>query len=315
MPNPSADTDLEDQIDDALAGDDATGDADGDGDGSEAGDDSDEEGGTGTEGTSSDDGEGEGSDTDDGQLVISLGDDAEEEDAPGADGRPAPAWLKNLRKENRDKDRRIRDLERQVQTQAPSVPTVGPKPTMESCGFDADKFEADLTAWTERKAKADSAVAAAESQRKQQEQTWTRRLATVDAEEGRLKLADREESREAFEAQLSPLQQALVLDGPDDPKTAAMLRYAIGRNPSVAARLRAIENPVKFTFAIAELVGKMKAVKKGVPPKPESRPRGGAAGHAAVDGALAKLEADAARTGDRTKVAAYHRNKMKAAAA
>jgi hypothetical protein len=314
MPNPSTDTDLEDQIDDALAGEDATGDADGDGNGSEAGGDTDEEGGTGTEGTSSDGVDGEGSDTDEGQLVISLGDDAEEEDAPGADGRPAPAWLKNLRKENRDKDRRIRDLERQVQTQAPSAPTVGPKPTMESCGFDADKFEADLGAWTERKAKADAAAAETQRRQKAQEQTWTRRLASVDAEEARLKLADREESREAFEAQFSTLQQALVLDGPDDPKTAAMLRYAIGRNPSVAARLRAIENPVKFTFAIAELVGKMKAVKKSVPPKPESRPHGGAAGHSAVDGVLAKLEKEADRTGDRSKVAAYYRNKAKAAA-
>jgi hypothetical protein len=315
MPNPAHDPDLDETLDDDLTVDGGEEGEDGAGDGSEAGGDADEEGGGGTEGTSeADDGaDSEGGATDDGQLVVSFGDDVADDDV-GDDGKAAPSWIKDLRKQNRDKDRRIRDLERQVQSTAPAAPTVGPKPTMESCGFDADKFEADLTAWTERKAKADAAAADIQRQQEQQTQQWTRRLATVDAEEARLRIVGATDARESFEAQLSPLQQAIVLDGPDDAKTAAMLRIAIGRNPSVAARLRAIENPVKFSFAVAELVGKMKATKKGAPPAPEKRVRSGVAGAAAVDGALARLEAEAARTGDRTKVAQYYRNKAKATA-
>jgi hypothetical protein len=315
MPNPAHDPTLDESLDEDLTVDEGEEGEAGEGDGSEAGDDADEGAGGGTEGASeADDGaDTEGGATDDGQLVVSFGDEATEDDVDG-DGKPAPTWLKNLRKQNRDKDRRIRDLERQVQSTAPAAPTVGPKPTMESCGFDAEKFETDLVAWTDRKARSDAAAADAQRQQEQQTQQWTRRLATVDAEEARLRIVGATDARESFEAQLSPLQQAIVLDGPDDAKTAAMLRIAIGRNPSVAARLRAIENPVKFSFAVAELVGKMKATKKGAPPAPEKRVRSGVAGAAAVDGALAKLEAEAARTGDRTKVAQYHRNKMKAAA-
>ena len=54
-----------------------------------------------------------GADGEAGEVVISLGGEAV---APEEDENAAPQWVRELRKSNREKDRRIRELEQKVAT-------------------------------------------------------------------------------------------------------------------------------------------------------------------------------------------------------
>lgn len=104
------------------------------------------------------------------------------------------------------------------------------------------------------------------------------------------------------------------MGGPDDAKTSALLRYALGKNPKKAKELAAITDPVKFTFAIAKLEDKLKVAPRKTAPPPDTVVRSSVAGSAAVDSALKRLQDQADKTGDRTKVAAYLRSKARQAA-
>jgi hypothetical protein len=312
MPSPIADTDLEDdQITDDAPGVDGAEDDDADGDGDEAGADA-EEGDGAVAGSSGDGDEGSEDDSEGDQLVISL--EGEEDAADDVDDGQ-PTLVRKLRAEIRDRNRQLRDLERRVQSSAPpAIVSAGPEPTLEGCDHDEARFKSEYATWMRRKVEADATAENARKTQEQQQAQWTRRLATVDAEVSRMRLPEADDAREAFETQLSPLQQAIILSGPDDAKMSGQLRYAIGRNPTVAQRIAKIEDPVKFTLAIAELMHKMKVTKKGAPPPPEKRVRTGTPGRGAgggVDNQLARLQAEAAKTGNYTKVTAYHAARKK----
>lgn len=82
-----------------------------------------------------------------------------EEDDDHVDGQPAPQWVKDLRKNNREKDKELRELRRQleqIQTkpaeqQQPQSDVIPPKPTLESCDYDEVAFEQAVTDWHEKK--------------------------------------------------------------------------------------------------------------------------------------------------------------------
>lgn len=245
----------------------------------------------------------------DGEVVITL-DGAEL--AEGEDGKTTPKWLPDLRRANREKERRIRELEAQLAKSAPAAPALGAKPTLESCDFDTERFQSEYEAWTQRKVEQDQA----ERQRQQDEQAeraqWQTRLDAVTRAASTLRVQDYDDAAEAFSDAFNPVQQAIIVAGPDDPKAAALLRYVLGKNPGKAAELAAIKDPVKFAFAVSKLETQVKVTTRKLPPAPDRVVRASGAGTAAVDSALAKLEADAEKTGDRTKVAAYLRQKRQA---
>lgn len=264
------------------------------------------------EGSASPETEDEDSDAGDEQLVITLG-DGDESDPE--DEKAAPPWVKDLRKENRAKDRRIRDLERQINTSAaPAAPVVGPKPTLEASGGDQAKYETDFEAWSQRKAVAESAAREQQAAAQKVTERWQQHLASVEAEERRMGLAKPDEARETFESTFSIMQQAIVLEAAKDSRTAAMLRYALGRNTAAAERVRAIESPVKFAVAIGDLMRNMKATKKSAPPAPERRPSPGSAPGSAVDNNLDKLRKEAEKSGNLTKLLAFKTAKKRARA-
>ena len=66
--------------------------------------------------TDQDDGESDGEQTkdEDDEVVVSIG----EESPPHEEETRAPEWVRELRKQNREKERRIRELEARLQTTA-----------------------------------------------------------------------------------------------------------------------------------------------------------------------------------------------------
>lgn len=253
---------------------------------------------------------GEGGDQgDDEGVVITIGNEnppSDEDEQHNA----APQWVKDLRKADREKSKRIRELEQEKvereRAQQPGAVKLGDKPTLAGCDFDEDRFETELTGWHEKKRATDDL---ASKQRKEQEDAqaaWQGKLSSYDAAKAALKVDDFEDAEAVVLEQFSQTQQAIIINGADKPEQVV---YALGKNPAKAKELAAIKDPVKYAFAIAKLETQLKVTPRKAPPAPERVVRGTAAASTS-DTQLAKLEAEADRTGDRTKVAQYRRQKM-----
>lgn len=239
-----------------------------------------------------------------GEIVVSIGDEkpAEEEDPARA-----PAWVRDLRKANREKDRRIRELEQKVAAQAPAAAAaivVGEKPTLAGCGYDDDKYAADLEAWHERKAQAAEQESKAQRADEDARAAWQARLTEYGAKARALRVQDFKDAEGIVQDSLNVIQQGVILNGAENP---ALLVYALGKHPGKARELAAIHDPVKFAFAVAKLESQLKTAPRKVAPAPEKKVNASAGGTAAVENTLERLRAEADKTGDRSKVAAYMR--------
>lgn len=261
--------------------------------------------GTGTEGAGT-----EAEATDD--VVVSIGEESPPSDE---DENRAPEWVRELRKSNREKDRRIRELEQAhaTATKTSQVITVGDKPTLESCEYDTDRFEKDLEQWHERKRAADAEETKKRDSQTKAQEAWQAKLDHYGKLKGELKVKDFEDAEQTVRDGFSVTQQGVILSGAENP---AVVIYALGKNPKKAKELASIEDPVKFAFAVAKLETQLKVTPRKAAPLPESTVRGSApVAGGTVDPNLKKLEEEADRTGDRSKVIAYRREQRRKASA
>jgi len=236
-----------------------------------------------------------------GEVVVTLGDEPPAEDE---DHRQAPDWVRELRKANREKDRRIRELEQRVAAAAPvAAPVVvGTKPTLAACDYDEDRFDKELEAWHLRKRDADEAQRKKDEQARAAQDAWQAKLADYGRAKTALKVADFEDAEAVAQEVFSVAQQGIMLSGAEN---AALLVYALGRNPKKARELAAITDPVKFSFAVAKLETQLKVTPRKSAPVPERTVRGSAPISGSVDSNLERLRAEAEKTGDLTKVHQY----------
>lgn len=230
---------------------------------------------------------------------------------PEEDDSKAPEWVREVRKTNRAQAQKIRELEQKLQGSAPAVPELGPKPTLESCDYDEGKFEQQLDAWKERKRGAEAAQAEQRKANEAAQADWQTRLTAYGEAKKGLKVSDFDDAEAAATESLSQTQQAILVKGAENP---ALLVYALGKNPKMAKELSSITDPVQFAFAAARLETKLKVTPRKTAPLPETTVRGSAPVAGAVDSTLARLEAEADKTGDRTKVIAYKRQQRQKAA-
>jgi hypothetical protein len=252
-----------------------------------------------------------------GEVVIMLGDEplpASNDDE--IEGKPAPQWVKELRKQARELARENRELKQAQhagqQQAAPAVQAVGEKPTLEGCDFDAEVYAEKLLAWTDAKRKADEAAAAARQEQEAAQAEWNKRLTTYNTAKAALRVDDFDGAEHIVRETMSQTQQGVILQGADKPE---LVIYALGRNPAKAKELAAIKDPVKFAFAVAKLETQLKvAPRKDAPPAPERQVRG-TTGATSIDSTEARLEAEADKSGDRSKLIAYRREKRRQKAA
>jgi hypothetical protein len=249
------------------------------------------------------------SDDDGDGFTISIGD---EPPAQPQDDATAPDWVRELRKNQQKLIRENRELKSKLDAKtAPPAIVVGDRPTLEGCQFDEEKFVQALDEWHERKLKASDqekqqkdALAAAEKKQNDLLAAY-RKAATA------LPVKDFDDAEAAVLGDLDTVQQNLLLRAKDHEK----LVYALGKDDKQRARMAAIKDYADFAIEVGRLESKLKVTPRKNIPQPERRISGSAPGKAIADAELAKLEADAARTGDRTKVAAYYRRKALAAQA
>jgi hypothetical protein len=248
------------------------------------------------------------------------GEAVEEFDTITLDGQPlaededreAPEWAKKLRKDHRELAKKNRELERALAatTVAPAPPKLGPKPTMESCGWDTERLEFELDGWHTQKAQVEAHQRDLEHQQKAEQEAINAKLAAYEKGKRALRVPDYDEVESLVGATLSQDAKTVILKYADDP---AKVVYAIGKNPELANRLSSIRDFGQLTKEVVRLEDKLMVSKtQKKPPAPERpAPKGGAASGGS-DATLARLRAEADKTNDLTKVIAY-KAKLKAA--
>jgi len=234
------------------------------------------------------------------EVVITIGDEQ-----PAQEEEQAPEWVRDLRKKNREDQKRIRELEaklQQVQSPQAAVPKLGAKPKLEDFDYDSSKYETALDNWFTQKRQVDEFQSRVKQAEQQQMRQWQEKLEGYAAAKQSLKVRDYEDAESTVQEALNTVQQGVLLQGADNP---AMIVYALGKNPSKAKELAAISDPVKFAFAVAKLEAQLKVQPRKTPPPPESSVRSTTAISGAVDSNLDRLRAEAERTGDYSKVFKY----------
>ena len=251
---------------------------------------------------------------DDAPVVVTLGDEPEADDEIDLP-EEAPGWAKKLRETAEDRRKRLRELEREnrdLKAKAAPVeqePDLGKEPDLEDFDYDTDAFKA---AWREWDAKAKEVEQRKDAKRKEAEQAqeaWQAKLNGYEEGKKRLRVPDFEEAEDLVQGLFDQTQQGIIVHGAKD---AAVLAYAIGKNPEKAKELAAIKDPIAFAFAVSKLEEQVKVSTR----KPSAKPEGvltSTARGSSMDNHLEKLRAEAERTGDYTKVSAYRRQ-MKAKA-
>jgi hypothetical protein len=222
----------------------------------------------------------------------------------------APAWVRELRKSNREKERKIRELEAKLNTTATETKPVAlvAKPTLESCDYDSDEYEQKLAAWYEHKREYDAAEANVAAQRDAESKAWQDKLDSYAKAKASLKVRDYDEAEATALDTFDVTQQGIVLQGSDNP---ALLIYAIGKSTKRAKELAAITDPVKFAFAVAKLETQLKVTNRRASTTPERTITSGGRVSGSIDSQLERLRAEALKTGDLSKVMEYKRRNKK----
>lgn len=239
------------------------------------------------------------------EVVVTIGDET-----PAEEPERAPEWVRELRKSHRELQRKVREYEEQsARVTAPAaVPTLGAKPKLEDHDYDTDKYETALEAWYRQKDTVEAARRQAEAQVETQRKAWQDKLDGYAKAKADLRVKDYEDAEATVQESLNTVQQGVLLQGADN---AALVVYALGKNPKKAKELAAISDPVKFAFAVAKMEAQLKVNPAKRPPAPERAITGSSAPiSGTVDSTLERLRAEAEKTGDMTKVIRY-RNQLR----
>ena len=251
--------------------------------------------------------------SEDEEFVITVGDEEPEpSDEDDFSGKPAPAWVKDLRKKEREARKRIKELEAQVQQAKPADKPieVGPKPKLADFDYDEDQFESAVEQWHERKRQVEQQQAAKQAEEEKAKQAWQTKMQSYEERRQNVasKVRDFEEVEEAAKDKLTATQQGILIHAAENPE---LILYHLGKNPKKAQELSEITDPIQFAFAAAKLDSQMKIQTRKPSTQPERKPSGSAGLSGVVDQKLAALEAKAAKTGDRTELIKYKKSLQK----
>lgn len=243
--------------------------------------------------------------SEEGELVVSIG-----EDSPPQEEEKAPEWVKELRVKQRETAKENKALKQQLEqfNKAKTV-EVGPEPNIDDpdIDYDNDKFKAATQAWLSRKAEAEKEVAAEKDIEEANAQAWQTTLNTFNEkrEVVKAKMPNYEELEEIVDDYLSEIQKGAILQCAKDP---ALLIAALGKNPAKLKVLSSTKDAARFIWAASQMESQMESQMKvgnrKVTTKPEDKVVGSGGGNA-LDATLDKLEKEADKTGDRSKILAY----------
>lgn len=237
---------------------------------------------------------------DDDEVVISFGADGPEDD------KPAPEWVRNLRKKDREKDKRIKELEAMLEAKEPAK--LAPEPKLEDFDYDEDAYKSAYAEYLNQKQDIDRQAQEKQAQREALEQEFIERQTNYVEAAKSLKVPNYEDAEALVRDVLTDEQRQLIIEGIEDAKDQAVMVYALGRNPEKLQELAKISSLPRFAVALGKIQKDLRVTTRKPKSKPETKPTGGAP---LVSGRLQK-QLDAARkkaaeTGDFGPVMALKR--------
>lgn len=240
-------------------------------------------------------------------IVVTIGDAPAPEDDPALNN---PSF-KELRAAYRKKTEEAREYKRKLEAVAGvnQPDELGPMPTLEECDYDTEKFAGKMKDWTAKQVKAEAVKKSQLEANARAAAAWQAKLNgyTVEKEKFKARAPDFDEAEESVRESLNVMQQGVIIKSAKD---VPLLFYALHKNPAKLKELAAITDPVEFTWNMAQLEAQLKVSNRGERPQAEERVGGVVATGRGGDQALEKLRAEAAKTGDYTKVYA-HKRKMR----
>ncbi len=243
------------------------------------------------------------------QFSVAI--EGEQEESEEEIQKKDPNWLSNLRKRDREAQRKIKELEAKLTTtQKPVISKIGAKPKLDDADvdYDTEKYETKLANWFESKRKVDEEEAKKEESVKKQQLAWQNKLSTYNENKIKLPVKDFKEIEDEVGSTLSLAQQSVIIKVADNP---ALLVYALGKNKKALDSVSSISDLVEFSAAISKLETKLKTTtSKGPSTLPEKVPTGSGKKPISADKELERLRAEAEKSGDMSKVIAY-KNKLR----
>lgn len=203
-----------------------------------------------------------------------------EEDDEHVDGQPAPQWVKDLRKNNREKDKELRELRRQLEeiqskpaeVQQPQSDVLPTKPTLESCDYDEVAFEQAVTDWHEKKSRAEQQKQQQQRQQQESIKKFQQRLEKHQERATKLPVKDYRETEEIVRRELPVIQQEILIHAADE--GSELIAYALGKNQQLRQRVAAETDPIRAAFLLGQIskqVSLAPKAKKAIKPEPEVR--------------------------------------------
>lgn len=204
-----------------------------------------------------------------------------EEDDDHVDGQPAPQWVKDLRKNNREKDKELRELRRQLeqvqsrpaeqqpQQQADVIP---PKPTLESCEYDEEAYEAALTDWHEKKGRAEQSKQQQQRQQQEYQQRFQQRVEAHKQRAAKLPVKDYQEMEEIVRAEVPDMHKEILIHCADE--GSELIAYGLGKSQQLRQRVAAETDPIRAAFLLGQISKQVSLApkpKKAIKPEPEVR--------------------------------------------
>lgn len=204
------------------------------------------------------------------------------DDDDHVDGQPAPQWVKDLRKNNREKDKELRELRRQLEeVQARPVEqqntqhhsdVVPQKPTLESCDYDEAAFDAALTDWHEKKVRAEQNQQQQQHQQQEYQKRFNERVTKHNERAMKLPVKDYAEMESVVRSELPEIQQSILIHAADE--GSELIAYALGKNQQLRQRVAAETDPIRAAFLLGQISKQVSLApkpKKAIKPEPEVR--------------------------------------------
>lgn len=240
-------------------------------------------------------------------LVVTIGDQQPEEEDKNLN-------FKQLRENRRELARENRELKRKLEATQGSqqADTLGPKPKLEDFQYDQAAYDAAHESYVLKKAEAAAKERAEAEAKAKADADWQEKVNKFGAaqEEFKKRAPDYADAQLAIDEALNATQRGLLLKEAVD---APLLVYALYKNPAKLKELQAIADPTTFLAQLIRTEAQLKVSTKQTQQQPEERVGGTVSTSRGVDQQLAKLQAEAFRTGDISKVHAYKRQQREKA--
>lgn len=204
-----------------------------------------------------------------------------EEDDDHVDGHPAPQWVKDLRKNNREKDKELRELRRELEQvkskpaeQQPlqQVDVIPPKPTLESCDYDEVAFEQAVTDWHEKKSRAEQSKQQQLRQQQEYQQRFQQRVEAHQKRASTLPVKDYQQMEEIVRAEVPGLHKEILIHCADE--GSELIAYGLGKSQQLRQRVAAETDPLRAAFLLGQIskqVSLAPKARKAIKPEPEVR--------------------------------------------